>query len=71
LGQANVHLVDDSEKLIELSNYILTGIEISDFSNKQKSTIKRYEKSFVSFNVRNQALLDELKKVAESLTYLF
>jgi hypothetical protein len=67
LGKSNLHLVDDSEKLIELSNYILTGIEISDLSNKQKSIIKKYDKSSVSFTARNQALLDELNIVSDSL----
>lgn len=67
LGKRDEHLIDDSEKLVELSDLILTGISISGHLIENESLPEQFHTTVEFLNKRNNVLYDDIAKTAEIL----
>lgn len=67
LGQSSEHLIDDSKKLVELSDLVLTGIGISGLLDKYTNISNEFNSTVSFLRDRNKALYSELKETAGNL----
>lgn len=67
LSNGDEHLIDDSEKLVELSDLILTGINISGHLAANESLPEQFNATVEFLNKRNNVLYDDISKTAEIL----